>query len=193
MAEFWVFGYGSLMWRPGFAPAESRPALLRGAHRALCVYSVVHRGSEDRPGLVLGLDAGGACRGLAFRVEPEHAQAVRTYLRDREQVTLVYREACRPVDLLDGSGRRVHALCYLVDRSHPQYAGLLPLPEQAELVRQGQGASGDNVDYLANTVRHLAEMGIEDRALVRLLDFLEADTPPRSGAKAPSEQNARRE
>lgn len=172
MTDLWVFGYGSLMWKPGFAFEEAVPAVLPGAHRSLCVYSVVHRGSRRYPGLVLGLDAGGACRGLAFRVSPGAERRTRKYLKAREQVTRVYREAVRPVRLLDGSGRRVRALCFLVDATHRQYAGRLPLDVQAFLVRRGRGRSGPNTDYVVNTVRHLNEMGIEERQLNRLLPML---------------------
>ena len=169
MSDLWVFGYGSLMWRPGFGHAESQPALLRGAHRSLCVYSIVHRGSEQRPGLVLGLDAGGSCRGIAFRVDAGAAPATIEYLREREQVTNVYRETRRLVTLLDGSRRKVEALCFMVDRTHPQYAGRLPIAEQAELVREGHGASGNNVDYVANTLRHLDEMGLAEPSLRQVM------------------------
>src|SRR3954454_21993452 len=95
--DLWVFGYGSLMWRPGFEFIEQVPARLIGEHRALCVYSFVHRGTPERPGLVLGLDRGGACRGVAFRVPQKHRLATVAYLRAREQVTSVYREVMRSV------------------------------------------------------------------------------------------------
>lgn len=169
--DLWVFGYGSLMWRPGFAYEEAVPAGLCGAHRALCVYSIVHRGTARRPGLVLGLDAGGSCQGLAFRVARSRAREARHYLQRREQVTRVYRNVVRRVALLDGSGRDVRALTHVVDRRHPQYAGRLPLPAQARLVRRGRGRSGANVDYLVYTLRHLEEMGIEDKPLRRLLSL----------------------
>jgi cation transport protein ChaC len=110
-AELWVFGYGSLMWRPDFDFSEQAPAALIGAHRSLCIYSFHHRGTPDHPGLVLGLDEGGACRGVAFRVAPDKAEPTLAYLREREQVTDVYVEAIRPVSLLDGSGRELEALC----------------------------------------------------------------------------------
>lgn len=173
--DLWVFGYGSLMWRPGFEHEKRCPALLRGAHRSLCVYSVVHRGTRRRPGLVLGLDAGGSCRGIAFRVSAASADATIGYLRMREQVTHVYREARRPVLLLDGTRRKVTALCYLVDRDHPQYAGRLPVAKQIELVRAGSGESGSNVDYVANTVRHLIDMGLKECALRKLMSSLLAE------------------
>ena len=139
--DLWVFAYGSLMWRPGFEALERVPARLIGAHRALCVWSHVHRGSPERPGLVLGLDFGGMCRGIAYRVAASARKATLDYLRAREQVTMVYRECVRPVVLLSHPERRVQAVCYLVDRSHSQYAGRLKLAEQLHHVRQGHGQS----------------------------------------------------
>jgi cation transport protein ChaC len=164
-SEFWVFGYGSLMWRPDFAFLERRPARLIGAHRALCVFSHVHRGTPEQPGLVLGLDRGGSCRGIAYRVAHARREATLEYLRAREQVTMVYRETERLVDLLDDPQRRVHAVTYLVDHSHPQYAGDLPLETQLHLVRQGHGRSGINRDYVLATAKELAALGIRDHAL----------------------------
>lgn len=172
MSDLWIFGYGSLMWRPGFEYAEKTPALLRGAHRSLCVYSVVHRGTERRPGLVLGLDAGGSCRGMAFRVSRTRAEETLDYLRAREQVTMVYLEVRRPVTLLDGTSRKVEAVCFLVDRKHPQYAGRLPISRQAEIVRKGKGASGPNVEYISNTIDHLDEMGMKEQGLRKVLGSL---------------------
>ncbi|MHA1164167.1 MAG: gamma-glutamylcyclotransferase [Alphaproteobacteria bacterium] len=169
----WIFGYGSLMWRPGFDHVESQHALLRGAHRSLCVYSYVHRGTEQKPGLVLGLDTGGSCRGIAFRVDSASADATIDYLRSREQVTMVYREALRRVELLDGSKRKIQAVCFLVDRMHRQYAGRLPVSKQAELVARGRGVSGDNVEYVVNTLSHLDEMGLRELALQQVLARLE--------------------
>lgn len=168
MSELWVFGYGSLMWRPGFPFSEAFPALLKGAHRALCVYSIVHRGTHAEPGLVLGLDRGGACRGVAFRVTEDTEEETVAYLREREQVTDVYREAVRPVRLLDGSGRAVNALCYLVDRNHEQYAGGLSLDEQIRIIKAGKGQAGGNVEYVMRTLRHLQDAGVTDPYLTRL-------------------------
>ena len=122
-----MFGYGSLMWRPGFAFVEQVPARLIGEHRALCVYSFVHRGTPEKPGLVLGLDRGGACRGIAFRVAETNRVETVTYLRAREQVTSVYREVMRSVWLQSDARQRVSALTYVVDRGHVQYAGRLSL------------------------------------------------------------------
>ncbi|MCG8561924.1 MAG: gamma-glutamylcyclotransferase [Hyphomicrobiales bacterium] len=166
--DLWVFGYGSLMWRPGFVYEEAVPAVLPGVHRALCVYSIFYRGTPARPGLVLGLDVGGCCKGLAFRVSGDRARRTRAYLKGREQVTMVYREAVRPLRLDDGSGRAARALCFLADPRHPQYAGRLPIARQAQIVFRGRGRAGDNVDYVLNTIRHLTEMGIHEPALARL-------------------------
>jgi cation transport protein ChaC len=160
--DLWVFGYGSLMWRPGFCFAERVPARLSGAHRALCVYSHVHRGTPERPGLVLGLDRGGTCRGIAYRVTAAERAATLAYLRAREQVTMVYRETVRPLALLGHPERRVRAVCYMVDRGHPQYAGRLDLVTQLHLVRQGHGQSGRNRDYVLDTVREIEAQGIRD-------------------------------
>jgi glutathione-specific gamma-glutamylcyclotransferase len=164
--DIWVFGYGSLMWRPGFAFAERRPATLRGHHRALCVYSHHHRGTAANPGLVLGLDYGGTCRGLAYRIPASDVARTVRYLREREQVTSVYLERIVPVTL-DG-GPLVPALTYTVDRTHHQYAGRLDHGELLRLVRQGQGVSGNNPDYVLNTVTLMHELGIDDPTLRRL-------------------------
>jgi len=164
----WVFAYGSLMWQPGFEFAERAPAAMVGAHRALCIYSFHHRGTAERPGLVLGLDEGGACRGIAYRVEPARREATLAYLRAREQVTDVYVETTKPVSLLDGSGQELEAVCYMADRGHPQYAGRLSLDKQAELVMSASGLSGTNIDYVLNTVRHLEESGVHDAPLAAL-------------------------
>ena len=168
-ADLWVFGYGSLMWRPGFPFLERRHARLNGYHRALCVFSHVHRGTPQRPGLVLGLDRGGRCHGVAFRIAPEEAAETIRYLRAREQVTGVYVERRLPVRL---DGGTVSALAYVVDRHHPQYAGRLPEDELLRLVRQGVGVSGANPDYVRQTHAHLTEMGVTDPVLAHLAQAL---------------------
>ena len=163
--DLWVFGYGSLMWRPEFAYVERVPARLVGLHRALCVYSFVHRGTPERPGLVLGLDRGGMCRGIAYRVAAAARAQTIGYLRGREQVTTVYRESMRPIELEDDARRRVRALCYIVDRSHVQYAGRLTLAESLHHVRQGHGKSGPNRDYVLETVQALDTLGYRESDL----------------------------
>jgi cation transport protein ChaC len=163
-----VFGYGSLMWRPGFEFIEQAPARLIGEHRALCVYSFVHRGTPEKPGLVLGLDRGGACRGTAFRVAESDRAATVAYLRAREQVTSVYREVMRSVWLENEARQRVSALAYVVDRGHVQYAGRLSLAEQLRHVLQGHGQSGVNRDYVLATVKAIEAEGFRDHQLHRL-------------------------
>jgi cation transport protein ChaC len=170
--DLWVFGYGSLMWRPGFDHIERVEARLIGAHRALCVYSFVHRGTPERPGLVLGLDLGGACRGIAYRVAAAERGKTVAYLRAREQVTMVYRECVRRVWLKGEQERQVAALCYMVDRSHPQYAGRLTLEQQLHHVRQGHGQSGANRDYVTATVAALETMGYRETELHLLAERL---------------------
>jgi len=176
--DLWVFGYGSLIWRPGFPFREARPATLHGAHRALCVYSWVHRGTRAHPGLVLGLDHGGACRGMAFRVDPADRDAAVGYLREREQVTMVYREALRSVRV-HGEPDIVTALVYVVDPNHEQYAGRLPLARQVEIVRGASGRSGANVDYVLNTVSAMRAAGISDAALFAVAEALKPSVTPR--------------
>ena len=171
--DLWVFGYGSLMWRPGFPFVERRPARLQGYHRALCVLSHVHRGTPDKPGLVLGLDRGGRCRGVVFRVAATERAATLHYLREREQVTSVYLERWLPVQVEGGD--RVRAVGYVVDRQHPQYARGASFAETLALVRQGQGVSGANADYVRSTDAHLASMGVIDPLLRQLTQALGPD------------------
>lgn len=163
MDEFWVFGYGSLMWNPGFPHQESVGARLPGYRRALCIWSWVHRGTQHAPGLVLGLDRGGSCRGVAFRVAPEDWGGVIAYLRERELVTNVYLEKVLPLVLADG--RRVRGVVYVADPAHEQYAGSRPPVRSAEIVHEAQGLSGPNDAYLFSTLTQLRAMGIRDRLL----------------------------
>jgi cation transport protein ChaC len=176
--DLWVFGYGSLMWRPGFEHSEQVPARLIGEHRALCVYSFDHRGTPEKPGLVLGLDRGGACRGIAFRVSGHLRDSTIEYLRSREQTTHVYREVMRSVWLDNEARERVSALTYVVDRGHIQYAGRLPLHEQLRIVQQGHGRSGNNRDYVLATVRAIEAQGFRDTELHRLAQMLHEAHPP---------------
>jgi cation transport protein ChaC len=174
-AGLWVFGYGSLMWRPGFEFIEQVPARLIGEHRALCVYSFDHRGTPEKPGLVLGLDRGGACRGIAFRVAAGLRNHTIEYLRGREQTTHVYREVMRSVWLEDEARQRVSALAYVVDRGHVQYAGRLSLTEQLHYVQQGHGRSGNNRDYVLATVKSIEAQGFRDPQLHQLALMLHGD------------------
>lgn len=164
--DIWIFGYGSLMWRPDFPHAETQPALVRGYHRSLCVYSVRYRGTSEYPGLVLGLDRGGSCRGRAFRVRGADAPAVMDYLDEREMINKVYAPTWLKTELPD---RTVEAYGFVVRRDHVQYSGKLSPEKTAELVVQGCGSRGPCLDYLRNTVRHLDELGIADGPMHAIL------------------------
>ncbi len=163
---FWVFGYGSLMWRPGFEFLEVQLATVHGYHRAFCIYSWTYRGTRARPGLVLGLDRGGSCPGRAYRVADERVAEVRRYLVERELEYEVYRQVTCRAALADG--RRVPALCHVANRACAQYAGKLAERRVVELVLQGEGSTGSCREYLANTVAHLDEMGLADGPLHEL-------------------------
>jgi glutathione-specific gamma-glutamylcyclotransferase len=186
----WIFAYGSLMWRPGFPVLEAAHAQLAGHHRCFCIYSTHHRGSAERPGLVLGLDRGGVCQGIAYRVAGSEAPAIFDYLRARELVNGVYREALVPVTLAGQPRRHVTALAFIVERAHPSYAPRLALSEQARLIRGAKGISGTNLDYLANTMRHLEELGIRERPLERLLVLAGAYVAKAPGADVESPRAA---
>jgi cation transport protein ChaC len=160
------------MWRPGFSAEQAVHARVRGWRRCFCIYSTHHRGNARRPGLVLGLDRGGTCEGIAFRVPPEQAAATLAYLRAREQINGVYREARVTAWLEDGTGGQVSALAFVVERAHPSYAGQLPLAEQVRLIRAASGRSGSNVDYLINTLRHLDGLGVREPELQRVLAMI---------------------
>lgn len=179
--DLWVFGCGSLMWRPDFAFVERASARLDGYHRCFCITSTHHRGSAARPGLVLGLDRGGSCLGIAYRVAADQAQSVRTYLRRRELISGVYREVfphvVLPSDEMHQAPRHVEALAFIVERAHPSYAGALPLQQQARIIRGARGISGDNLDYLVNTVSHLRQVGVRERELERLVALAAAHIP----------------
>ena len=167
----WVFGYGSLMWRPGFDFVERQAAILYGRRRAFCIYSVHHRGTPECPGLVLGLAPGGSVRGAAFRVDDAVWPEVYAYLLEREQPTETYREAKVSVVLADG--RRMPTLAFLSDTGHAQWAGALGFEQQARLIAGSSGLSGRNVDYLRDLVQHLRHDGVRDRAMERLLARVE--------------------
>ena len=169
--ERWVFGYGSLMWRPGFAFLERQEATLHGRRRAFCIYSVHHRGTYERPGLVLGLAPGGAVRGAAYRVAAADWDEAYAYLREREQPTETYIEARAAIRLADG--RRIETLVFLSDVRHPQWAGALSPERQADLIAGATGLSGHNVDYLRDLVVHLRQQGVRDVAMERLLGLVE--------------------
>lgn len=176
--NLYVFAYGSLIWRPGFAYSAMRPALLRGFHRRFCIWSRRYRGTPEAPGLVLGLDRGGSCRGVAFQVPGPEAAAVLDYLQEREMPPseeLVYERRVLRVALLDGggtpAGRDVRAVAFVADRTRPSYCR----PEAAaaaETIARGLGQMGPNREYLLNTVAHLRSMGVRDAGLDRIAALL---------------------
>lgn len=165
--EFWVFGYGSLIWNPGFAFVEKVQAKIFGYHRCLCVASTTYRGTAENPGLVLGLDRGGSTTGMAFRVAKEHVNDVLAYLEDREQITKIYCPHFAKAHLIDG--RTVRAYTFIARHDHEQYAGPMSMEKCAKMVAAGVGEKGSSLEYLANTVEHLDKMGIKDTDLHKVL------------------------
>lgn len=172
--DLWVFGYGSLMWRPGFEFDEVHPAVLEGWHRDFCVTSRHWRGTPERPGLVLGLDAGGSCRGLAFRVAAGRAQSVIDYLNERELIGYAY--VARTLGVRFDDGRVEEAYTFVSDPTHHHYAGHLPLEQAAAIIMDAEGAAGLNRDYLINTIRHLEKDGFAEAGLHALLVEVERQT-----------------
>jgi cation transport protein ChaC len=171
-SDLWVFAYGSLMWRPGFDFAESRPALLEGWQRALCILSIRYRGTPEQPGLVLGLDHGGHCQGRAYRVPATQRPQAADYLDSRELATRSYLPCFLPLTLDDG--RQVTAYAYVADTAHPQYGGNLSAAEKIALIAHSQGCEGRCRDYLANTLEQLAALGVEDPPLAEILRAVDA-------------------
>jgi cation transport protein ChaC len=161
-APLWIFGYGSLIWHPGFPVAEQRLARLAGYHRSFCMSSIHHRGTDEKPGLVLALDPedDAMCDGVAFRVPEAEAEATVQYLRERELISSAYVERVLTIQLHDGPS--VPALAYIVDTRHVQYVGGMPLEQQAQIIAYAVGGRGPNTEYLWNTVSHLNELGIHD-------------------------------
>lgn len=179
----WVFGYGSLMWRPGFPFAEALPGVLHGYHRRFCVYSHYYRGTPEQPGLVLGLAParGGVCHGLAFRVPATEVETVRAYLDERELVSYAYRARWLPVQTPHGT---VSAYSFVADPAHPQYAGELAVEDAAKIIVEARGLAGLNRDYLIETVRRLEKEGFRDdelHALLRLVERMTGELEAGSG------------
>jgi glutathione-specific gamma-glutamylcyclotransferase len=169
--NLWVFAYASLMWRPDFDYVESAQTIIHGYHRALCMYSIEFRGTRERPGLVFGLDKGGSCRGIAFRIAETHADHVLAGLWAREMITQVYQPRWLDTHLPDG--RRIRVLAFVADPSHEQYVGRLDDDATVALVLQGRGKMGHCLEYLRNTLDHLEEMEIHDHKLHRIVQQAE--------------------
>ncbi len=163
--NLWIFGYGSLMWNPGFPYIRSGSALLRGYHRTFCIYSDRYRGTPEQPGLVLGLNRGGACRGIAYLVAEREIKHVLDSLWTREMSRRTYRPRLVGVEL---ASERARALTFVADPTHPAYAGGLQLEEIAAMITRGVGVRGANTEYLLNTLRHLEELGVRDPGLHKI-------------------------
>jgi len=165
---WWVFAYGSLLWNPLFPFADARPALLRGLHRQFCLWSLGSRGTVKKPGLVLGLDRGGSCRGVAYRLPASGARAELALLWRREMVVGSYKPRWLQVRQLHPAGYSLTALAFVVDRAHPQYAGRLATARQAKVIATAQGVFGSSADYLERARVALITHGVVDPYLERL-------------------------
>ncbi len=170
-AGWWVFAYGSLLWNPLFPVAEMRPGTLRGLHRRFCLWSLASRGTRECPGLVLGLDRGGACRGVAMRLPAMLAIDELHLLWRREMVVGSYRPSWVKVN---ADGREIIALAFVVRRDHVQYTGALSLAEQVDVLCSACGAFGSSLDYLERTRVALVAHGIVDPYLEGLAARLAA-------------------
>ena len=170
--DLWVFGYGSLMWAPGFPYKDRSVGLLRGYHRALCILSTRYRGTHRQPGLVMGLCRGGSCWGMAFRVPAVRIAVALARLWSREMPRRVYKARLVPVRI--SRGRKVRALAFIADPGHAQYTRELDLHSRAQLVAQGVGERGRCTDYIRHTLEHMYALGVSDPHLARVLETAEA-------------------
>jgi cation transport protein ChaC len=173
--DLWIFGYGSLMWAPGFRASERAVAIARGYHRSPCILSHRYRGTPEKPGLVMGLCRGGSCWGIAFRVPAARVRRVLGLLWRREMLNKVYRPTLIPVLVSSarrgGRARRLRALAFVADTAHRQFVRELDLRGRARLVAQGVGERGPCVDYIRNTLEHMLALGLNDAHLARVLDL----------------------
>jgi cation transport protein ChaC len=169
--DLWIFGYGSLMWDPGFPHVDWSPARVHGYHRELCIYSSRWRGTPERPGLVLGLDRGGSCRGIAFRIAAADVAPSLDALWEREMRRGVYHPRLLRARL---PGRTARVLAFVANPLHPGYAGTLPTERTAELIANCCGDRGPNIEYLLRTIRHLEELGVRDHHLQRVMAAIRA-------------------
>ena len=164
--NLWVFGYGSLMWNPGFPYLESTRARIFGLHRSLCIRSIRYRGTREQPGLVFGLDRGGSCAGMGYLIAPKNQREVADYLQDRELLNDIYNPSIRKISLDDG--RRVPALTFVVKRQHVAYVNNLSPQKKANIVAHARGQRGPNIEYVLSTLDILESIGIRDQELYRV-------------------------
>jgi cation transport protein ChaC len=165
-AGWWIFAYGSLLWNPLFPVAEMRVARLRGYHRRFCIWSLASRGTPEQPGLVLGLEPGGSCLGVALRLPAPLALDELHLLWRREMVVGSYTPRWVA---LDAEGRKLTALTFVVRRDHPQYAGRVSTEERVRTIAAAAGAFGSTADYLERTRVALIAHGIVDPYLEDLV------------------------
>jgi glutathione-specific gamma-glutamylcyclotransferase len=164
--DLWIFGYASLIWRPEFAAAEQRPAVVHGWHRALQMVSNINRGTPQCHGLVFALVSGGSCRGVAYRIERQRAAAELTRLWQREMPTGVYDPKWLSCSTAQG---RISGLAFTLSRSSPSFTGRLPDDALIDILRSARGRFGSTLDYLLETSASLARCGIRDREIERLV------------------------
>ena len=162
-ADFWVFAYGSLIWNPGFDYLSREPAKLRGYHRRYCIRSMIYRGTPEAPGLVLGLEPGGECEGVAYRIAGDLKAMTMQYLRARELVTAVYIETLAPIETREGG--RHFAYTYVADPSHDQYVAMNDCDAAVAVIASAHGSAGPNAEYALNTWANLADIGVRDTVL----------------------------
>lgn len=178
--DVWFFGYGSLMWDPGFQHLEAAMVRLHGWHRSFCVLSHGYRGTVECPGLVLGLDEGGDCVGMAYRVcGVSQLEEAIEYLWVREMVTGIYNPTLLPASVDDG--RIVDCWAFVVDRAHSQYMGHLSQETRADMIANATGTRGPNRIYLENTVARLTQLGVKDESLSTMLDKVSAAAETETG------------
>ncbi|MCY4312861.1 MAG: gamma-glutamylcyclotransferase, partial [Gammaproteobacteria bacterium] len=169
-SNLWVFGYGSLMWKPGFRYLDSGPARLYGFSRRLCLWSIHYRGTPERPGLVVGLIPGGSCHGMAFQIDGSCREETLQYLHDREMTNYAYRPIVKSVYLEKGA--KAEALAFVSRKDHKQFASLNSDNDIIDIIKGAEGPMGTNADYIINTVTHLKEIGIHDSRLCRIANRL---------------------
>jgi cation transport protein ChaC len=157
-SNLWVFGYGSLMWNPEFEYEESNIARIYGFHRRLCLWSVRYRGTDENPGLVMGMASGGSCLGVVFKVADANIQPTLEYLYEREMISDAYRPVIKPVHLSGGGVRK--ALTFVSKPGHPQFAPKMSIETITDITSRAFGPRGTNSEYIINTARHLDSIGI---------------------------------
>jgi glutathione-specific gamma-glutamylcyclotransferase len=166
--DLWVFAYGSLIWKPGFDYAECRSGVLGGYHRRFCIVSTIYRGTPANPGLVLGLDRGGCCRGVAYRIARDRREDTLDYLWSREMVNRTYRPRLTTIRMC-ADGRPVTACVFIADPASDQYCRAQSDDDTARRILGAAGVCGTNLEYLVSTVEHLDKLGLPDAGLTRLL------------------------